>query len=70
MKNRRREPRHPFEIGTHLPAPFRFSSERGSIDEGSEIVILRADHPSGIYTVMDCLTGLVIFDTRLDAVPA
>lgn len=54
---------HPLSIGNHMPAPMAFSSEKGQISEGSEIVILHADHMAGIYTVMDCFTGLVIRNT-------
>ena len=59
-------PKHPYDIGTHMPCPVDYDvAERGRIGKDAEIVILRADHALNSYTIMDCLTGLVIPDIGL-----
>lgn len=64
-----RVPRHPYDIGTHFRSPLDYESPRGEIKTGAEIVVLQADHVNAIYTIMDCLTGLVIRNVKLPAIP-
>lgn len=55
-----RKPKHAYDVGTHLESPREFVTERGKIPRGAEIVILQADHVNCVYTIMDCLTGIVM----------